>query len=209
MIDAALRQRGPAVGPVAALPPRWVRLAFTIRRDGVEIGQERVDIERAGDLELVRSQTDAVVRLGPVTVYRFRHIATETWRDGRLEGLQARTEDNSVRHHLSIARAGRRLIIAADGRRRDAPLGTLPASLWTVRGVRQPQLLSTRDGRLLPVATERHVGVNVPGLGWLEGVRLTLDGGIARELWYDDAGLLRRLRFRARDGSDIIYDPMA
>lgn len=204
MTDALLHARPSGAAARRAAAPtdtqRRLRLEFAIWRDGAEIGWERVHVERAGDLQTVRTRTEAAIRLGFVPVFRFAHSATETWRNGQLEGLQARTDDDGVLHYLSVARAGRRLIVAVDGRRSEVPFGIVPASLWTARVAGQAVLLNTRDGRPMPASTDLRGGGPAGSLG------VTLDGGVARELWYDGDGLLRRQRFTARDGSEILFE---
>ena len=89
----------PQAAHASGLPvPAARRLGFRVVRNGSTIGQHVLNFEADGPRLVVRVEVDLAVGFGPITLYRYRHRATETWQDGRVVAFQAETnDDGSVR----------------------------------------------------------------------------------------------------------------
>ena len=68
---------------------------FTVLLDGKPIGRHlfRLEDVAAGE-RVLRSDAEFSVEMFGITVYRYRHAASERWRDSCLVALQARTDDD-------------------------------------------------------------------------------------------------------------------
>lgn len=77
-------------------PPRPGRWDFTVTLDDKPIGRHRFELagDPVGGEWTLKSQADYDVRILGLTVYTYRHSATERWRAGCLAQLEARTDDN-------------------------------------------------------------------------------------------------------------------
>lgn len=92
-LSAAQANAPAAADGSAPRPGRW---DFAVTLDDRPIGRHRFEL--AGDPAngewTLRSQADYDVKLLGLTVYTYRHSATERWRAGCLAQLDARTDDN-------------------------------------------------------------------------------------------------------------------
>jgi hypothetical protein len=115
---------------------KWI-LVFTVLLDGREIGTHSFTMREDGVLV---SQADFRVRFLGFSAYRYRHEATERWRDGCLESIVARTDDNGERK-------------AVDWRAQSGC--TLSFAYWDPRILGERALLNAETGELEPVRVSR------------------------------------------------------
>jgi len=190
----------------AAIPDAGRRLNFTVLRNGDEVGRDLIDLDRRGTELKVKIQTQVVVQVAFVPVYRFEHTGMETWRDGQLVSLSSDTNDDGTQHRLAVTSQGSQLHIEADGAASDAEPGLIPASLWNDRLVRQSVLLNTIDGSRMSVTVAR-MGEEAVAVGksTVPAQHYRVTGALERDLWYTAEGDLVRVAFDGPDGSHIAY----
>ena len=88
----ALAATALAVGANAAPPTgEW---NFRALLDGKPIGQHRFSVSGEGDERKVVSEANFAVKFLGITAYRYRHKATEAWRDNCLTALNSSTDDD-------------------------------------------------------------------------------------------------------------------
>lgn len=112
---------------------KWI-LVFTVLLDGREIGTHSFTMREDGVLV---SQADFRVRFLGLSAYRYRHEATERWRDGCLQSMVARTDDNGERKAVDWRAEGARC--------------TMSFAYWDPRILGARELLNAETGRLEPV----------------------------------------------------------
>ena len=76
---------------VAVLAAAW---DFEVRLDGKPIGTHRFVVEGEPGARTVRSLARFDVKLLGLTVFRYRHEASERWRGDCLQAIQSRTDDD-------------------------------------------------------------------------------------------------------------------
>lgn len=152
----------------APRPGRW---DFAVTLDDKPIGRHRFEL--AGDPATgewtLKSQAEYDVKILGLTVYTYRHSATERWRAGCLAQLEARTDDNGdVTSVQAAAPAGAdasntlRIAVRSDDRAiaaaaaasagQDARGCQTSYAYWNPGALRQrSQLLNPQTGRLDPV----------------------------------------------------------
>jgi len=181
-------------------------LDFRILRDGGEIGHQSVVFATAGPALAVTTKIAIRYRFLFLTLYRFDLDSIETWRDGRLVALATGTEDNGERYRVRARRDGDGVVVEGQKGEWRAPADVAPSSLWHRAMIGRSPLLSVRRGDPLAVRYRR-IGretVDVGGRAVLaEHVRV--EGELERDLWFDDDGLLVRIRFEGDDGSEIVF----
>ncbi len=179
-------------------------LEFDVLRDGAPIGTHRVTIEsESGGETRATIEIDMAVRLAFVTIYRYTHRSTELWREGRLVSLDARTDDNGTRTHVTARATESGLAIDGSGGTYIAPAETVPTSYWNREKASRDRLLDTQSGKLIDVtATVAAADAN--------GVRYRLAGDLEADLVYGPGGDWTGLSFAARGGRiDYVRRDMA
>jgi len=182
-------------------------LNFTVLRNGDTVGQHVIVIDRSRDQTLVKVNTGIVVKVAFVPVYRFEHQGEERWTGEQLAYLASTTNDDGTRHRL-LAQAGPAgLAVQGDGKTTEAAKDIVPASLWNPRLVTSQQLLNTLDG------SQMAVQVADAGTETVEvrhrptpAHHYVVTGALQRELWYAGDGTLVKVRFKAKDNSEIVYE---
>lgn len=182
------------------------RLAFVALRNGREIGEQQMTFQ-TGEGLTVRSEADFLVKLGPIALYRYRHEATERWRDDRFLDLRTQTDDNRRRTHVEARReAAKVVIVPADAPPLEAAADALPFTHWNRRIASAP-LFNPQDGRLLretvSVAPARPISLADGGARRATG--LAFRGEVEITDWYDEAGVWTGLVGRLKDGSILEY----
>lgn len=181
-------------------------LAFTVLRDGDKVGSNIIRFQPQPGGVNVTIDTQILVKIAMIPVYRFEHHGEETWRDGRLQSLTSNTNDDGKRHALQVAAGQDQLQIDGDGQHKLMPNDAVPASLWNSTLVTQSSLLNTLDGSAMAVkiADLDQDKVSVHGQEQLAH-HYAVTGDLKREVWYDASGSLVQVRFKAEDDSKIEY----
>ena len=154
---------------------RW---DFRVFLDDREVGTHRFTLTEEGGVRELRSVARFDLRFLLVTAWRYRHEATERWRDGCLDSLVSRTEDNGEPY-------------AVDWRRGDGC--EMSFAYWNPRIVDASRLLNAQTGELERVRFARLAGerwrLSAPGIQ----IELQYAGGewVALEALKDG----RRLRY--------------
>ncbi|OJX71802.1 DUF6134 family protein [Magnetospirillum sp. 64-120] len=181
-------------------------LDFTVLRNGEAVGAHHLRFQPTSDNGLqVSVDTNVVVKMAMIPVYRFEHHGHETWKDGRLVALASETNDDGTHHVLKVDGGDGGLSVNGDGK--TARLAeTLPASLWNDETVKQSTLLNTLDGHAMAVRIA-DLGADRVAVGnhMVAAHHYAMTGDLSRELWYDASGTLVQVRFKAKDDSDIQY----
>lgn len=192
--------------PAAAAPPPGGVLDFTVLRNGSEVGRHEMLFRTDADGLKIDIRTNVAVKVAFITAYRFEHEGHEVWQAGRLARLWSKTNDDGTKHVLDVTAGGESLVVMADGKEAQKLSASIPASLWNERIVQQKDILNTLDGtrmaiKVADLGTEAVAVKNtvVPARHYV------ITGDLQRELWYDAQNVLVKVRFKAKDGSDIEY----
>ncbi|MEK9970520.1 MAG: DUF6134 family protein [Ferrovibrio sp.] len=189
-----------------AAPPPGGALNFTVMRNGSEVGKHEMLFRNETDGLKIDIRTNVAVKVAFITAYRFEHEGHEVWQGGRLVRLWSKTNDDGTKHVLDVTAGGSDLVVMADGKDAEKATVSIPASLWNERIVQQRSILNTLDGTrmAIQVADLGTEAVAVQG-GRVPARHYSITGDLQRELWYDAQNVLVKVRFKAKDGSDIEY----
>jgi hypothetical protein len=86
---------------------------FTVFLDGKPIGEHRFVVSGPAEAREVLSDARFTVKLLGLTVYRYRHQATERWRGDCLDSLSATTDDDGSMSRVRTEPAGEGLSVTA------------------------------------------------------------------------------------------------
>lgn len=197
-----LSRRDALAGVVLALAiPRALRaepsrLAFAAIRNGRRIGEQRMSFASDGESLLVHTVAEMAVKLGPLTLYRYRHEANERWKGDRFDSLDTQTNANGKLLRVTARRTDAGVeITSAAGLVVKAPESALPFSHWN-RKIATAPLFNPQDGKLV-----HETVVATPG-------KLSFRGEVEIDDFYDDAGTWVGLVGKLSDGSKMEYRPI-
>jgi hypothetical protein len=182
-------------------------LAFRILRGDRQVGTHRITFSRTGERLAVAVAIDIAVRIGPLTLFRLTHRATEVWQGPVFERIDSRTDnDGRTEWMWAIRQDGFVLVDGSDGSGRiRAPEGALPATYWNPAVLAGP-MLDAQTGRLLRtnVTAGAVEDIDVAG-GRVRARRYVLTDDADLEIWYDLGGNWAHMQMR-RAGSLITYE---
>jgi hypothetical protein len=158
--------------------------AFNIIRKGDRIGFHAVNVEATENGYQVETRIEMKVAFGPITLFHYSHDALEIWKDGALQSLTSRTDNNGRKMNLTVERAGDLLVVDGQDYQGEAPLSAIPSSYWNKAIVNTKYLLNTQTGALIEV-TSRSLGETKTPSGAMAEQHL-VNGSVALNLWYDD-----------------------
>jgi hypothetical protein len=181
-------------------------LNFTVIRNGEAVGTHSLRFQPQSEGVSVAIDTNVVVKIAMIPVYRFEHHGQETWTGDRLAALKSTTNDDGTKHALKVSATGGALDVTGDDKAAQLPAAILPASLWNRSTVAQGTLMNTLDGHVMTVRIADLGEDTVSVRGQPRRARhYAMSGDLARELWYDGSGTLVQVRFKGKDDSDIQY----
>jgi hypothetical protein len=201
-------------------------LAFTVYRNGKEIGHHTVTFQEDGSQRMVNVSVELAVKALGVTAYRYAHNSQEIWNGGTFQTLQARTDDNGMKYQVHVQRDSKGLVVdrqvtppllpaatndqgllQAESSRDLLPASMLPTSNWNFGQVGQSVLLNTQYGtpshtKITPMGREP---IKTTSGATIEATRYRYTGDLRMDQWFDDRGRWVRAVFPAFDGSTIEY----
>lgn len=190
---------------LAAAPPNR-RLAFAVLRNGQRIGEHRMTFSGDAASPTVSTEVDMTVKVGSVTVYRYRHTAREVWAEGRFESLESVTDATAGDQKVSARRTASGVLIRTGRREVLAPAGTSPLTHWNPK-VLTGRLFNPQEGDLVRItASPKGIRPVILADGRsVEAQVWALRGEAEIDNWYDRAGVWTGLKGRLKDGSVIEY----
>lgn len=181
-------------------------LDFAVYRDGAEIGHHRIAFTRDGDVLEVAIDIRLEVGLGFITLYRYHHRNSETWREGGLVGFVSRTDDNGDWDQASARVTGGTMTVAGPEAAAAPVPFAAPTTYWhRDLTVAARTLVDTQTGRLLavnvtPVGDETVETADGP----VPARRYRMTGDLELDVWYDATGRWVKLAFEL-GGADFEY----
>lgn len=203
---AAAVSETPEAGNVDPFALYGDEIHFDVLRAGDRIGSHRVRFTGDPGALRVTSEFDVEVRFLFVTAYSFSYRSQAEWRDGRLDRLDARVDDDGARQTISAVRNDDVVVVRSGATVSRAPSPLFPTNHWNY-GVRSAdRVLNTLTGkvnevRLRPLGRETVTTERGP----VPATRYAYTGELETEVWYDDAGRWVKLRFDGEDGKPVEF----
>lgn len=140
------------------LGPTWLSAAeldFSVSLDDKPIGEHRFRINGPADARTVESEANFNVKLLGLTVYRYRHQASEQWRGNCLSALSAHTDDGGKTSRVQAQARGDALEVTSPSGTASLPGCVMSFAYWNpaIRG--QTQLLNAQTGQYESVKLQR------------------------------------------------------
>jgi len=197
---------------VAQILPIWqpegvTEINFQVLRKGKPFGWHNLSFQPTEDGGFTAtSDVDLTAKIGPITAYKYRHDSVETWKDGRLVGLEAETLKNGkdIVAQAELTEMG--LFVEGTNYNDTYPADIIPANHWNISQLYSDTMLSTEGGQPLGVAVENLGRETLTIAGEpIEATKFKLVSDLTVFLWYDDNGRWLKLDFTARGSQHIEY----
>ena len=210
VLTAAALLLGAPAASMNLTPAAKQSLNFTVYRDDAPIGYHKFNFRPRGDKLEVKIDVDLEIKLLFVTTFKFTHVASEVWENGRLLQMESETDYDGDPYKVKVQRLDDGMLVEVNGERKLAPGNILPSNLWNRAILTDDKILHPIMGRVLPLKVmplgKRDIeiggGESIPA----EGFKIDGGGEFQRELWYSPDGCLVEVGFDApKDGSRILY----
>ena len=198
----------PAPKPSLLSTPPGKTLGFDVMRKGGKIGAHLLTFEQDGDNLTVHVAVDLKVGIGPIVLFRYKHRATEVWKNGQLFSLDTETNDDGTPDKVTGRATDAGFTVeGTKAKLYTAPADALPATHWNRKMLDGPWI-NTQDGRLLrpkvtpmgPDMIPTAIGTKIPA------DHFALTGDAILDTYYDSTRNWVGLNFKAGDGSLILYE---
>ncbi len=161
---------------------------FDVYLDDRKVGYHNFRLEETGDRYSVVSDAHLNVKFLFFNAYRYRHTNREVWRDGCLQSLESRTDDNGEPFQVNAQRRGEKLIVESSTRAQLLSGCVKSFAYWDPTSLEADKLLNAQTGE--------HLNVTLQDMG---DDRLAVRGNSVPA---------RRFRLTARDRTiDLWYSP--
>ncbi|MBA3597444.1 MAG: hypothetical protein H0W40_08700 [Methylibium sp.] len=180
---------------------------FRVLLDGQPIGHHRFTLQQQGDARTLKSEASFDVKLFGLTVYSYRHTATERWQGGCLTALDARTDDDGSVSIVQARREGKSLTVAGTQGSRSLEGCVLSFAYWNPSMLDQTRLLNAQTGKEEAVRIESLGMKNIEVADGSMPARHYRITGVDRpiELWYSQQGDWLALESTVSGGRRLSY----
>jgi hypothetical protein len=195
--------------PVSALEAKSLDNRFaSILVDGKKIGTVHFAVTSSdnGELEVLRTRASYSV-LG-ITVYSFTQDLQELWKDGELQSVTGKTDDDGTTYDFDLKRMADGYEGTLNDKPVKLPLNAFPASLWHYAITQQDLLFQLSDLRLTKVSVkESKVSKDQDGKT-VELDRFDFTGEWSASIWFDEDKIIEQAKYKSEGKTvKIVLDP--
>ena len=190
----------------AALPvPASKQLLFDVLRNGKKVGTHRLRFEPTAEGLRVLVDVTMKIGFGPITLFNYKHNATEFWHGDDWQSVEAVTVQNGKRMLVKASRTPTGVMVDGPKGKFTAPANTTAATHWNRRMLDGP-LLNTQTGEVQKPKVARMGEATIPArAGTIRAERFALTGDVELDTFYDAGPTWAGLKFKGPDGSAFSY----
>ncbi len=149
---AALAALSNGAATASAAGPAGGEWDFRVLLDDSPIGEHRFALATTGGERKLVSEARFAVKLLGVTVYRYRHEATELWRGDCLRRLNSKTDDDGTPEKVSAEPTGDDVLAVVTPKGTQSVDGCVMSfAYWNPVIRTQARLLNAQSGKIEPV----------------------------------------------------------
>ncbi|MEM7024547.1 MAG: DUF6134 family protein [Pseudomonadota bacterium] len=178
---------------------------FTVLYDGDPVGHHRFVYAHEGDRIEIQEATEIEVTFATIPVYTFAHEARQLWQNGRVQRIDATTDDNGEAFAITVEDTGAGYVRTVNGRidTFDDPMAVL--AFWNPDTLKHDRFFSAVEDKTFDAEFE-YLGTEEVTVGGepVAAEHYRMVGDEEREVWYDPDGHVAKVAFE-RFGSDVEY----
>ncbi len=185
--------------------PESGTLAYEISRKGKPLGFQIINFSRSDADELIVDvHIEIDFKLGPIPLFRYLHDNREVWRDGKLLSLKSKTFNNGEDVSVDLKLEDGRYVGSGTDFENNLEAPLLSTSYFNPNFIRQSEIISSQDGRLLKTTVE-NLGTEMLNIRSepVQATRFRLSGKLRIDIWYTDAGQWVQTQF-SRGGNTLL-----
>ncbi len=199
----------PGAATAAAYKADW---SFEVRLNNKPIGFHNFTLRGDGERQTLTTEAQFDVKLLFINAFSYRHDNTETWNDGCLDSINAKTDNNGDLLLVMGQRDNEALEVTSQSGQQLIDECVQTFAYWNPDILRSSQLLNSQTGELedVNVTRESLETIDVNGQT-VEAVRFRLDAKAgAITLWYsnDESRRWLALEAPAKGGRKLRYIPV-
>lgn len=181
---------------------------FRVLLDGRDIGRHDFRVIEQADGQEIDSRARFQVKALLIPLYRYEHDDRETWRDGCLVSLDARTNDNGRRQSVKGVLRNETFSVQRQDGSAELPSCVRTFAYWDPDFLRAHQLLNTQTGLYEEVQIESRGREQIEVLGQSRtAVRHSVRAGkYAIDVWYSPEGEWLQLETQTPSGRTLRYE---
>ena len=189
--------------PVAAYGPS---VAYGIYRNNKKIGEHTLQFVSNANSTAVKIESNIVVTVLKVPVYRFNYRSTEAWIDGQLQSVESSVDDNGDKHQVSAKRSGNEMLLKDKNGDTTKTTVAYASNHWNPQVLAADSLFNTLTGKVNKIVLQ-NLGTQTLAINMqaITATHYRLAGDLKTDVWYDTNGRWVQLRFKGDDGSVIEY----
>jgi hypothetical protein len=197
-------------GKAAAEPAPWQpkdgqQLYFDITRNGDKFGHHILNFRRTGDKMEVVSDVLLRAGIGPLTLFEYKLASTETYANGALQSVTARTLNNGKWRPMTANAAVGGLFIKGEKFNGLVQGVVSPSSHWNIAEMKQKVMVELESGKPMPITvTDLGMDKVKTAKGEVSARRFRVQSDITADFWYDDQNRWVKCAFTTQ-GSKIEY----
>lgn len=179
----------PMLGMPAFAQGREARRQFQIYRGSTKIGEQSLRVAQTMSGLEVDVDIDIQVKLFGFNAYSYSMTNKETWVEGEVASIHARTFENGDEFRVDAERAPNGLEVEASKFSGVVEGSVATTTYWHPTFLERPVWISTQDGSQFDVGTRRDANTvfDTP-LGQLNTTRYSIIGDISLNLYYAQNG---------------------
>jgi len=158
---------------------------FEVLLDDKPVGFHAFRLSDAGQARELHSEARLRVKFLGLTVYDYAHRSEELWRDGCLQRIDARTDDNGEDFHVRGNVSDGRLQVKNATGAAGLPGCVMTFAYWNPAILRQQRLLNAQTGEYVNVSVQRLGESAPPQSGDRPATHYRIrSADVAIDLWY-------------------------
>ena len=180
---------------------------FRVFLDDSPIGYHQFQLKQDGDVQQLRINAEFDVSLLFINVYSYRHDNTEVWKNGCLQRLTSKTNDDGSIESVDLKTVDSQLMIRSSAGDRSLQGCVRSFAYWNPDLLKTDQLLNAQTGELVDIRFKKigKQSVNIENRS-VDAVAYQLSGDeIDIRLWYSADGLWLGLQSRTPEGYTLRY----
>ncbi len=186
---------------------QWI---FNVLLNDKSIGEHRFMVSRgADDLLNVESNANMKVKFIFFDAYQYSHEAKETWKDGCLQSIQAKTNNNNDMLTVNGSTHEQYFIVEATEKTEMLEGCVRSFAYWDLSTIlKAEKLLNSQTGEYVEteVIMNDWETIRAAGIEW-KAKKYTIKGeGLHIDLWYGTEGEWLKLKSMLKNGRELVYE---